>query len=544
MKIGTKEILRDYYGLLFPNTLSTDEYVNLVMMGNGKNGKDVSFQKFVKNYDEFEDYVKKYRHRFNIYVRAATVKENKNGKRENLNRRRVLFLDFDKKDNPDLKTIEDVTARIKTRMPKLFNHCIVDSGNGFHVYIAICSERATSKVADVNKELARILGADMKACLSTQIVRVPTSYNLKNGDKKLVTMINNTYGTAMYKQYKLNEILSQIGFYKRNECIDENTPSKPTLVYDSVSYSYCTLKMLNEGVDKTERNFALGRIVNYLKLKGYTESATQKRILEWNLTCRPPKNEKEVKLDFENYWAKSNEYKLLGCKLSNEVDQKILDKYCDQYLCKSTYEKKSSDILIDSREVEFGNLFLNDKYLKDLNGYCYLILTILHLFPNGLTLDELKKELTAKNYLKKEQIKPCMSVNTLRKVLKILIFNCKFVEYKENGLRKQGFMKKRCDFYRLKVRINYKGYTRFYYSASILLINNLITQTDYLVYLCLVRNLQSGQNISEDTISDNLGMHKGNVSRNIKSLHDSGILKIEQRMNEKGLYYNHYTLLA
>lgn len=514
------------------------------MIKKEENRKEYSFQRFVKNYDEFQKMVETYRHKFNVYVRAATVKENKSGTKENLNRRKVLFLDFDKKDNPNLKTIQDVTASIKNKMPKLFNHCIVDSGNGFHIYIAICSDRATTKIADVNKELARILGADMKACLSTQIMRVPTTYNLKNGEKKLVTVIHNTFGTSKYKQYKLPEIISQIEFYKRNEVIDDNTPSKPTVAYENVSYNFCTMKMLNEGVEKTERNFALGRIVNYLKIKGYTKLVTMEKVLAWNMTCRPPKNVKEVKDDFERYWEKSDDYKLLGCKLSNESDQKILNKYCDKFLCKSTFQKKTSEYLIDDREVNLGNLFLSNKYIRQLSGNCYLILTILHLFPNGLTLEELKKELTSKNDLEKGKIKPCITKNTLKKVLDVLVFQYKFVEFKNNSIRKKDVLRKKCNFYRLKIKRNYQGYTRFYYSATILLIHKKITQTNYLVYLCLVRNLQSGQKISEDMISHDLKMNKGNVSKNIKALHDARIFKIEQRINEKGLYYNHYTLLA
>ncbi|MEG0180120.1 MAG: hypothetical protein RR654_11260, partial [Oscillospiraceae bacterium] len=83
-----------------------------------------------------------------------------------------------------------------------------------------------------------------------------------------------------------------------------------------------------------------------------------------------------------------------------------------------------------------------------------------------------------------------------------------------------------------------------YYSATILLINGVIKQQDYLVYLCLVRNLQQNKNVTYNTISEDTGIDVANISRYMQNLFKSKILLIEKGYNEKGVLYNSYKLVA
>ena len=88
------------------------------------------------------------------------------------------------------------------------------------------------------------------------------------------------------------------------------------------------------------------------------------------------------------------------------------------------------------------------------------------------------------------------------------------------------------------------GYTRYYYSATILLINGIIKQQEYLVYLCLVRNLQQNRNVTYSTLEEDTGIPASNISKYINNLFKSKILLIEKSYNEKGQLYNNYVLVA
>ena len=101
--------------MLYPEKLKDNEYVALFFMktdknGNvviGKDGKKDEFHKYVKSFDEYKYYINKFRYNFHVYNALATVKIGSDGKphrrESNMVRQRVLFIDFDKKDFPDLK---------------------------------------------------------------------------------------------------------------------------------------------------------------------------------------------------------------------------------------------------------------------------------------------------------------------------------------------------------------------------------------------------------------------------------------------------------
>lgn len=64
-------------------------------------------------------------------------------------------------------------------------------------------------------------------------------------------------------------------------------------------------------------------------------------------------------------------------------------------------------------------------------------------------------------------------------------------------------------------------------------INKIISSTEYLVYLCLIRNLQNNTNVTYETIADNLGMDESNVGTAIRGLYDAGAITIDKSYNEK-----------
>ncbi len=525
--------LDNYFKVLFdidPETddfsLEEDEYIRIVAI-KAENNKIV-LTKFFQHKSEIIDFVGKYKYNYHIYVGLATTK-GMSGEAKNMYKRKVLMLDFDKKDYPDYSEIADFSKHIKGRIKILFNHMIVDTGHGYHFYIATKRYKDNKRMAKVNKELGEIVGADLKATLITQIVRLPTSINLKDKDNsKVVTIVANNLESApdKFKPYNLLKIEGMIEKYNKNQQLLEKKPEKPAQEYTKCSSYYCIEAMLSEGVRQGERNFALGRIVNYLRdIKGYTEYNAFKTVEDWNLRCQPPKSPDIVEQDFKAYW--NGNYKLLGCNVPDPKDQQIIYRFCDKSLCNSIFEDNGKGI-VEGEELSFDNNILKNTYLRNLSGYHYMILSVMDFHKKPMTRQALIKALTGRKIKK-----CCISDNTLRKVLSELI-DKKFITYD--------------DCYKLYSFVsipNYgAGYTRYYYSATLLLVNRIISPTEYLVYLCLIRNLQNNSNVTYETIADNLDMDESNIGKAIKGLYDAGAITIDKNYNEKGKIYNVYKIVA
>ncbi len=525
--------LDNYFKVLFdidPETddfcLEDDEYIRIVAI-KAENVK-ISLTKFFKHKAEIEEFVKKYKYNYHIYVGLATTK-GQAGEAKNMYKRKVLMLDFDNKDYPEYSGAADFSKHIKGRIKTLFNHMIVDTGHGYHFYIATNRYKDNKRMARVNNELGQILGADLNATLITQIARLPTSINLKDKDnQKVVTIVANNLESSpdMFKPYNLLKIENMIENHNKNQQLLERLPQKPSQEYTKCSSYYCIEAMLSEGVRQGERNFALGRITNYLRdIKGYTEYNALKTIQDWNLRCQPPKNPDIVEQDFKAYW--NGKYKLLGCNVPDERDQQIIYRFCDKSLCNAIFEDNGKGI-VEGEELSFDNNILKNTYLRDLTGYHYMIISVMDFHKKPMTRQAIVKALTGRKIKK-----CCISDNTLRKVLNELI-DKKFITY-DNHYK----------LYHLETIANYgAGYTRYYYSATLLLVNKIISPTEYLVYLCLIRNLQSNSNVTYETLADNLNMDKGDISRAIKGLYDAGAITIDKNYNEKGKIYNAYKIVA
>ena len=190
------EQLKRYYEMLYPSQLKENEYVCLFMVKTDKegntacneDGSEIKFHKYVKNYEQYEEYIGKYKYNYHIYTALATVKFDKNKelhRREaNMRQRRVLFIDFDKKDYPNLHNVQEFTQMVKDKLPNLFLHAIYDSGNGYHFYTIIEPTCKVRELCELNKEICQLVGADTNACKVTQVARVPGTYNRKQMNRE------------------------------------------------------------------------------------------------------------------------------------------------------------------------------------------------------------------------------------------------------------------------------------------------------------------------------------------------------------------------
>ena len=496
---------------MFQKQLLPDEYIRIVGL---KAGSSFSRIWYVTTFDEFKNTIFKYKNSLNLYVTSSTTSGNTGGTKQDMFRRQILFFDFDKKDYPTYHTFDDFVDHFKKAIPDLFYHCAVDSGNGFHFYVAIENTEDIERISNINKKLIVILGADKKAGSITQIMRIPSSLNLKKSDDNLVKVIVNTCGTDKFKPYTLEKLESIIDRIDRNQKFDEEKKNLPKQVYQGILKPfYCVKKMISEGADTGDRNFCLGRITNFYKYNGYTNHRAKELILEWNNRCRPPKSEQEVIKDFERYWE--TDYKLLGCN----IDHKTLEKFCDKSNCTVSYNFSGNTSII-----KISNCVLANKFLRKYDGYHYLILLILSQFKDPVSKKIIKDALTDT----KTQ-KTCMCNRTLDKILANL----------QNG----KLICKSAAGYSYSDPPNYgKGYTLFNQKIIDFIVNKEVSQSQFKVFICIVRNLKSGTNTAYETLSENLLMDSSCISKHIKKLNGT-LLKIEKKLTDKGYICNAYTIL-
>lgn len=87
-----------------------------------------------------------------------------------------------------------------------------------------------------------------------------------------------------------------------------------------------------------------------------------------------------------------------------------------------------------------------------------------------------------------------------------------------------------------------KGYTLINDQVLVFIKNKEILQSEFKVFLCIIRNLQTGKNASYQTISDDLQLDSSCISKHIKKLNGK-ILKVQKNYTDKGFACNHYTIL-
>ena len=175
-------ILRHYFNMMFPSTFRDNEYVRLIALRRDFHGNVIASKvEYVKTFQDYAAFEQKYRYTHDVYNQIATNRGKEKGTKSTQRQRKVLFLDFDKKDFPELQDASDFTKWIHNKLPKLYLHACMNSGHGFHFYVSIKPTCKIDEVAEVNKELVSILGSDQKAALPTQIDRVPCTYNHETG---------------------------------------------------------------------------------------------------------------------------------------------------------------------------------------------------------------------------------------------------------------------------------------------------------------------------------------------------------------------------
>ena len=445
--------------MLYPEKLKDNEYVALFFIKTDKNGNEVvgrdgeivKFHKYAKNFEEYQDYIDRFRYNFHAYNALATVKAGSDGephrRKGSMRQQRVLFIDFDKKDYPNLKDVYDFTKMIRKKLPNVFLHAYYDSGHGYHYYIIIPPTCKIREISEFNKEICALVGADTNACKVTQVARIPCTFNRKNPDengkfpmvKEIDHYRKHPQQIARFHPLNIDNLKRTVNNAKKL-FTTENIPEIPftewkydTGGFDIKQYScLCTEKVFHEGADIHERNTWLGRIIVWLTRQKCSDYKIEQMCQEWNTRCRPPKSIAETRDEINGWYKWFEEHgveKIGGCwwNIEDERKREIVCKQCDKYHCKQAvnpYESMSisTDVGVKMNEKVLTDGKLSVKGKHSMSGYEYLILTVLDKYMpktgrKPFTVKDLKYRM---QYKKHGKWQLCMDISTLKKTMEDL----------------------------------------------------------------------------------------------------------------------------
>lgn len=549
--------------MLYPMAFAENEYIRMIALrrdkdGNVSNEAGSRIISYVQDFDSYQSFIYKYRCTHDVYNQIATNTGRNNGTTASQQRRKVIYLDFDLKDYPDIKDALDCTQIIKDKIPRLFLHACIGSGHGYHYYVSITPTCDIESTVTINKELVSILGADAKAASPTQISRPPCTYNHKLLDgtydyenKELwsyVKVINNRYNVGnQFKAYDLSYLTKLIKYY-RQEQDNIQILSKQSHYYensDEFPCYFCIKKVLREGADKGQRNFWHGRIINMLKAEGYLDSKIYSICQEYNARCRPPKTPHVIEDDTKRF-LQTEKYKLLGCYESFRSDdpkRKFVEAQCDKYHC-GTYHSGAKLSIAEGQAAILNKKLLTRNVFRKIKGHGFLVITLLELYSSSYGRQGFRvKDLQSLLYSTSKH-RYCIGENKLQALLDDLKER-KYIEIIPDRKNPDNYKE-----YRLKMarrfRENHQEYIKFYSSVANALIDGKISPTDYIVYIALINNLDSRKKATYDELSDTIGLDAltpNEIGKHIRKLAKENCLLITKQYSDKGYEWNKYKFI-
>ena len=207
----------------------------------------------------------------NTYFTLSSVDTNaENGQAESLVYRYCLGFDFDNKDFGEGFNYQSILDKLNNL--GLWGHCAIDSGNGYHVYMFIERTNDLKKVEDVQIVLAKLLGADLNATKTTQILRLPYTWNVK--DKRKEVKIIHMFERNTIKRYNIDKLYNRF-------CSSFREDSNNKILVNG-NFPPCVEKALNNGSKVGQRNKDLFNIVIALKQRGRSVSRINSIVARWN----------------------------------------------------------------------------------------------------------------------------------------------------------------------------------------------------------------------------------------------------------------------
>lgn len=505
------------------NNLQGDEYITTFQYND--NFKETNH---FKNIDDLVSFgIRKNNLYCNTYFNLATT-DGQARASKNIKRAYCIGLDFDRKDLKENCNINYIQGLFKQN--KLWYNAMINSGNGYHCYIFIEPTEDINLVVEVTNKLASILGADTKATLPTQILRIPYTYNIKEEScKKLVKLV---YLDKKAKRKNINQLAKRILLKSETQ----NTNNKNIeYTIKNTNIPDCIIRILENGSVEGNRNADLQKIVIGLRLRNKSIETVLNIAKEWN-----NKNSKKLsnnELEYQtNYIYENVKYTDLNCK---ECENK-----------ESCWNRTVSDFDFPTDFKVFQMAETTTKYLKksdrkgvrNMTGNQLLVYSILKCHLDGLYRDEIIKELSYKNTrLKIDRV--ALSKNTLTKTLKELEEN-QFITV-ETVERKKLYKVKET---RNKVDLTYS----ISFGATFECVKGFISTEELRLYnyMRYLHNKEQRENpnalkgnilqVNQKDLGKALGVTQQRISKMIESLLNEKLLSIWYRGQSKNNNFEYY----
>jgi hypothetical protein len=494
--------------------LTDDQYIRVYQQNNL-----VTKIHFYDNIDDLVTFAvgNKVKNHHTCFTLSTT--NGKGGAEEDLITRTVLGWDFDKDPpNQDLNH-KDIINRFTSL--NLWYHAIIDSGNGYHVYMAIEPTKDIHKVVEVTKAIGKKVGADHGAMKTTQILRLPYSFNIKDPKKHKRVNIIHSYPPLSVMRYNLD------GLYNRF-CNMEKYTDKKTISYTTANTNLpiCIKTILTEGSKETQRNHDLQNIVVVLREKNKSLAEIKQICREWNL--KSDFNDRlEYRVKHAYYNKKYAELDCPSCRHRSECFNRI----------ESDFEFPDDLGILSLSATHMRYLKPpSKKGVKKMEPNDFLVYSILKNNEDGLYRDEIIDDMTYKKQCR-------LSKNLLTRSLQNLDTNG-FIEVSIIGRKK---------FYKVKsIRSNIELTYSLSYAAVYECIKGNISTEELRLYSYMRYLHNRGQRknpkalkgnlfyLSQEDLAKELKCTQGRISQMINNLLEEKLLGIWYRQPSKNHGYDYY----
>lgn len=430
----------------------------------------------------------------------------------------AIGLDFDKKDF-EKKGIDLSVDYIQSKFneSRLFYNILVDTGNGIHTYILIDPTKDIELVTRVTRQIATLTGADINACKSTQLLRIPTTFNNKKLSEGIRKPVNLVYIDNDIKRKNINELAKRL--------LRDSTTSGTTVR----TFKGNSCKRVEElaSVPCSNRHENLLWLYGKLLKLGNTEAQIQIKLDKFQELNQLEDWEYQVKYLKENGKpiASCN-----NCKYSKE---------CYKY--EELKEQLETDLLLNNKLLKKASKKGVKKNML-LKGNELLIYGVIYIQEN-ISIEGLIREFTVKNRKTKEKTQ-CLSERTIKTCLKSM---------EEKGIisvSKEG----RKNIYSLKKPRRLLEDQKVLLSSGALYerIKNNISEAEFQLY-CFMKYLQWEQRntnkinsnfklkMTQKEIAKEYGISEENCNRHIQGLIDGKYISIADTHISSKNGYDYYT---
>lgn len=523
----------------------------------------------------------------NIYFNLSTFKDSTDYKTENVAYRYAIAFDWDLKDflectKEDLfklyaedralfdknkkLLLSDIYNRVNT-VKGLYLHYIVDSGFGYHAYILINKTNDVEKVIAVQKELIKLLNSDKSCSDMVRVLRVPYTYNMKNGSVKTQIVLDNITNNDKFQRYDIDRLYNRF-------CVKKSKHNE-VKTFDNADYSnnyICIQKALKEGSQQHHKNDDLVNIVVYLRNRNKTLEEIKEIVKDWD--CKSNYNDMtEYRVNYIYNNQKGYDLNCEGCKYKLECNKVAISdfdfvKYDDdgELIPTIVIEDKYSKMCKTPKTKKFktvGSKKKGDKVedkkicINEISGNELLLINVLKNNFGQLTTSELMDRITFKRRHGKKVLNVAMSEPTLIKTLKLL--NEKGIVETIKGNSRAGVENShKLNYSKAKI----ENTIEVSYLANLAVIWGIITPSELKLYILMRYLHKEQQRESCNSLKGNLFQftqnelaksyygsdtttNKGNISKMIDGLIDSKLLEVWSiNKDEKGREYYIYRLNA